>query len=88
MFQGDSRGYGYVADDVPELSMAILPDYRGQGIGTQLISHMLDYTKGKYASVSLSVSPNNPARRLYERFGFKLVGTEGTSIVMQRWLSA
>jgi ribosomal protein S18 acetylase RimI-like enzyme len=86
LFAGESKGYGYVADDVPELSMALLPDYRGQGLGTRLMSHMLDAAKGKYASISLSVSPTNAARRLYERFGFKPVGTSGTSITMQVWL--
>ena len=32
--------------------------------------------------ISLSVDPNNPAMKLYKRFGFKEVGMEGTSITM------
>jgi ribosomal protein S18 acetylase RimI-like enzyme len=83
LFSGDAKGYGYVADDVPELSMALLPEYRGQGIGSKLMVQMLDYASSKYSSVSLSVSRNNPALRLYERFGFRPVGTNGTSITMQ-----
>ena len=32
------RGYGYVADDVPELTMAVVPGWRGHGIGGELLA--------------------------------------------------
>lgn len=85
LFAARDKGYGYVADDVPELSIANLPDYRGKGIGTLLLSNLIDSARlGKsYTSISLSVSPNNPAMRLYERFGFNTVGTSGTSLIMR-----
>jgi GNAT superfamily N-acetyltransferase len=33
----EEKGYGYVDNRTPELSAAILPAYRGQGVGTQLL---------------------------------------------------
>lgn len=83
LLTGENRGYGYVDDATPELSMAVLPAYRSQGLGTQLLTTL--FTSGWDASpVSLSISADNPARRLYERFGFELVGEEGPSLTMKR----
>jgi ribosomal protein S18 acetylase RimI-like enzyme len=85
LFTASDKGYGYIADNIPELSTAMLPNYRGKGVGTLLLSRILDSVRaGKnYAAISLSVSPTNPAVRLYERLGFKTVGISGTSLVMR-----
>lgn len=83
LLTGQYRGYGYVNDETPELSMAVLPPYRGQGIGTQLLGHLLASEAGRCA-ISLSVSVENPAQRLYERSGFTVVSLAGTSLVMRR----
>jgi len=81
LFSGSAKGYGFVADDIPELAMAVLPGYRGCGVGTALLKRLLEDAR-KYEAVSLSVSIDNPARRLYERFGFEPVGTSGSSLTM------
>src|SRR5262249_2706181 len=59
---GKDKGYGYLDDDTPELSVAVLPEYRGQGIGTQLLHHIFVAVRG-HSSISLSVSQDNPALR-------------------------
>ena len=82
LFNANNAGYGYVADDIPELGIAVLPEYRGQGVGTQLLDDLLTLARSRYAAVSLSVDPHNRAKGLYERFGFKSVGMNGTSVVM------
>jgi ribosomal-protein-alanine N-acetyltransferase len=78
------KGYGYVADDIPELTLATLPGFRSRGIGTNLLN--LSVTQAEqdgYRGLSLSVDPRNPALRLYERTGFQYVGTdEGGSWTM------
>jgi ribosomal protein S18 acetylase RimI-like enzyme len=79
---GENKGYGYVNDKTPELGIAIFPEYRGQGIGTQLLTHLLESSCGR-SSISLSVSVNNPAVRLYERFGFEVVSRSGESLLMK-----
>lgn len=81
--QAEPHGYGYVDDETPELSMALLPDYRGQGIGTQLFEQLFS-SPCSHAKVSLSVSVNNPARRLYERVGFVEAAQNGDSLTMIR----
>lgn len=78
------RAYGFVDEAIPELSIAILPDYRGMGIGTRLLEVLLDRLKGRAEQVSLSVNQSNPAYRLYERYGFRVVTVDGESAVMLR----
>ena len=79
----DTHGYGFVDAATPELTIAVLPGYRGQGVGTQLVRRVLDAAAARFAAVSLSVSLTNPARRLYEREGFVAIGEiEGDSITM------
>ncbi len=83
-FTADHRGYGFVAVDVPELGMALMPDSRGMGIGTALLEALLRGLQERGAErVSLSVDPRNEAaKKLYQRFGFETVGREGTSLTM------
>jgi ribosomal protein S18 acetylase RimI-like enzyme len=83
-FTENNKGYGYVSNDIPEMSMALLPDYRGQGIGSSLLQTLTDESrKLGIPQISLSVDPNNTAAvKLYQRYGFKEVGIEGTSITM------
>jgi ribosomal protein S18 acetylase RimI-like enzyme len=78
-----NKGYGYVDDNTPELSIAVLPAHRGQGIGTLLLTHLFESDCGPLG-VSLSVSINNPAKHLYERFGFKIVSQSSASLTMKR----
>ena len=80
---GEHKGYGYIDDDIPELSIAVLPHYRGQGIGTQLLTHLLASEWGQ-VSISLSVSTDNPAARLYERFDFEVISKDEGSLLMKR----
>lgn len=79
---GENQGYGYVNDDTPELSIAVLPEHRGVGIGTQLLTRLL--AAGSGSALSLSVAASNPARRLYQRFGFTIVQQSGVSLTMLR----
>jgi ribosomal protein S18 acetylase RimI-like enzyme len=71
------RGFGYIDDAIPELAMAVAPNYRGQGLGTQLLNQLLASAQTVYPAVSLSVRANNPALSLYQRTGFlKVIGSE------------
>ena len=88
LLAGDERGYGYVDDETPELGMAVLPGHRGRGVGSDLLGHLLRSAVGVYRSVSLSVSADNPAVRLYERAGFERVRECGASLTMVNRLCA
>jgi [ribosomal protein S18]-alanine N-acetyltransferase len=76
------HGYGFVEEDIPELSIAILSGYRGKGIGTSLLKALIDSAAPIYQAISLSATSENPAVRLYERLGFQVVNSVGDSKIM------
>lgn len=87
LFTAADPGWGFVDADTPEVSIALLPAYRGQGIGTALLTALVKQAQGHYPALSLSVDPQNAAMRLYERVGFCVVGAFGTSVTMHKRLT-
>jgi GNAT superfamily N-acetyltransferase len=75
----EDKGFGYINDSIPELAMAVLPDFRGQGVGTRLLLETLDRAKELFPAVSLNVRRDSPVVRLYERVGF--ITVPGSQIV-------
>jgi ribosomal protein S18 acetylase RimI-like enzyme len=63
LLRGENQGYGYVDDNTPELSIAVLPEHRGRGIGSPLLTHLFASACGNL-TVSLSVAVGNPALSL------------------------
>jgi ribosomal protein S18 acetylase RimI-like enzyme len=87
MFKSSNPGYGYINDDTPELSIAVLPEYRGRGVGTKLLTKLFSQVRDRYPAVSLSVSSNNPAFRLYCRMGFEVFARHNDSLTMKKTFS-
>lgn len=84
LFDKQNKGYGYIADDIPELAIAVVPSHRGGGIGSRLLRNLVKQAKqGGHPALSLSVDPGNPACRLYHREGFRRVGELQTSWIMK-----
>jgi ribosomal protein S18 acetylase RimI-like enzyme len=79
LWLGEDKGFGYVKDEIPELAIAVVPKYRGQGVGTKLLKQILVAAKMWHPAVSLSVRAHNPVLRLYERTGF--INVSGSEIV-------
>ena len=80
---GKYKGYGHIDDNTPELSMAVSYAHRGQGVGTQLLTQLMTSAWG-HSPISLSVSVDNPAVRLYKRFGFETFSSADGSLLMKR----
>lgn len=79
------HGYGFVAEDVPELSIAVIATHRHVGIGRRLLVGLIEASLEQGCeALSLSVREANPARRLYESAGFEVVEKHGTSWTMVR----
>ena len=74
VFVGAEKNCDEIADGTPELAIAVIPSCTGQGIGDQLLRHLLSAAASVYPAVYLSVRATNPAKRLYERFGFVVLG--------------
>jgi GNAT superfamily N-acetyltransferase len=83
LFKASEPGYGFVDEETPELTIAVVPSCRGKGYGDQLLSALLEraHVDG-YERISLSVEPDNPAIALYKRHGFETVTERGGACIM------
>lgn len=83
-FASDDPGYGFVADDVPEIGMAVLGPFRRRGIAGALLDALISRARAeRLRAVSLSVEDGNDvARPLYESRGFVTCGRVGDSDTM------
>lgn len=52
------------------VQLQIAPEYQGWGLGTKIIKDVLNEANEVGANIRLGVLKTNPAKRLYERFGF------------------
>lgn len=76
-------GLGYVDDETPQLGIAMFPKFQHQGHGEPLMRSALEAARAHgYRQVSLTVHPENPAIRLYERCGFEKRGLRNTYHLM------
>ena len=85
LYKEDNKGFGYVSDKTPELSLAVLEEYRNKGIGKQLLQALIQEAGKKYfSSISLNVDTRNTAAiHLFKSKEFKTVNTHGTSQIMK-----
>ena len=82
-FSAAEPGYGYVADDVPELSIAVYPEFRGRKVGSLLMGSIIARAeRDRVRAISLSVNRDNPAKRLYARYGFEVAAEFGAALTM------
>ncbi len=83
LFPSDAPGYGFLDDRTPELTIAVVPSRRGRGLGRDLLAALLEQARRDgYGAISLSVERDNPALKLYERFGFKPLRQVGNAVTM------
>ncbi len=84
LFPHNRPGYGFVDDRTPELAIAVVPSARGKGVGSKLLSALLQRARGDgYPTISLSVDRHNGgAIELYKRHGFRPVGHVDDSVTM------
>ena len=80
-----SHGYGFISEEVPELSIAVVVSRRHEGIGRRLLIDLINASIAQgYPALSLSVNADNPARGLYESVGFVLFEKRESSRTMIR----
>jgi ribosomal protein S18 acetylase RimI-like enzyme len=89
LFKEDNPGYGFIDEETPELSIAVVPSKRGSGLGSQLLEALMAKARAEgYPAISLSVEKDNPAVSLYERHGFERVREDDGAYTMRADLTA
>ncbi len=75
--------YGHVDDNTPSFAISLHKEYRGHGIGTELMKKMLQQLKGSgYEQASLAVQKANYAVKMYKNTGFKIVDENEEEYIM------
>lgn len=73
-FPAGDPGYGFVAPDVPELTVGVAARWRGRGVGRALLRAIADQARSAgVRRISLSVERKNLARNLYLSEGYEVV---------------
>ena len=72
-------------DEMRIIDIALLPRFRGRGIGAALLRELIDEAAAAGRRVSIHVERENRARTLYERLGFTVVADDGgVYVLMER----
>ena len=75
--------YGHIDNETPSFSISLFKDYRGRGIGTQMMREMLLYLRDKgYKRASLSVQKENYAVSMYKKVGFEITEETDEEYIM------
>jgi ribosomal protein S18 acetylase RimI-like enzyme len=81
LFRSSAPGYGFVDEQTPELTIAVVPSRRGKGAGRELLEALLAHARDSgYAAISLSAAKEQVA--YYERLGFETVDESEHAVTM------
>ena len=76
--------YRHVDEETPSLAISLYKEYRGQGIGSQLMVKMLELLKWQgFERASLAVQKANYAVKMYKDIGFKTVDEKAEEYIME-----
>jgi ribosomal protein S18 acetylase RimI-like enzyme len=84
---GEPVGRLYVhrgPSEIRIVDIALLPEHRGDGLGTLLLRDLLAEADAAGKSVTIHVERMNPALRLYERLGFSVAEDKGVYLFLER----
>ncbi|MDE5600908.1 MAG: GNAT family N-acetyltransferase [Clostridia bacterium] len=75
--------YGHIDDETPSLAISLYKEYRGNGIGTDLMRSILPLLKRRgFNRASLAVQKANYAVKMYKKVGFKIVDENTEEYIM------
>jgi GNAT superfamily N-acetyltransferase len=78
LFPASAPGFGFVDEQTPELTIAVVPSQRGGGTGGELLEALLQRARDDgFTQISLSAEPGQTG--FYEKHGFReLTRRDGT----------
>ena len=82
---GEPAGRLYLhrgGSEIRIVDIALLPEHRGNGVGTSLLKDVLAEAEATGKRVTIHVERFNPALRLYERLGFRIAEDKGAYLFL------
>lgn len=75
--------YGHVDNETPSFAISLYKEYRGEGIGTELMRKMISLLKEQgYKKASLAVQKANYAVKMYKKVGFNIIDENSEEYIM------
>lgn len=87
LVDGEPAGRLIVArwpEELRVVDIALLPQFRGRGVGEELMRSLLDEADQRGVKASIHVERFNPAQHLYTRLGFRMVAETGVYLLLER----
>jgi GNAT superfamily N-acetyltransferase len=82
LFPATAPGFGFVDEETPELTIAVVPSRRGSGLGGELLSGLLGLAREE-GHKAISLSAERGMTKLYERYGFRAVQEKDGTVTMK-----
>lgn len=77
------KGYGSIDKVTPEFAVSLYKEFRGHGIGTEMMRRMIEHLKQmEYSKASLAVQKDNYAVKMYLNVGFQIVDENEEEYIM------
>ena len=81
LFPESAPGFGFVDEETPELTIAVVPSHRGHGTGGELLEALLKQARADgFTRLSLSAEPGQTG--FYEKHGFRELQRENGTVTM------
>jgi GNAT superfamily N-acetyltransferase len=81
LFTAAEPGFGFVDEQTPELTIAVVPSHRGRGAGAELLEALLARARADgFARLSLSAEAGQTG--FYEKHGFREVRRDDGTVTM------
>jgi GNAT superfamily N-acetyltransferase len=81
LFPAGAPGFGFVDEETPELTIAVVPSHRGHGTGGELLEALLEQARADgFSRLSLSAELGQTA--FYEKHGFSELQREDGTVTM------
>lgn len=78
------RLYVNRGDEMHIIDITVLPEHRGQGIGTSIIKTLIEEATEAHKATTIYVESFNRSKQLFERFGFKEIEKDGLNLLLER----
>ena len=81
LFPASAPGFGFVDEETPEVTIAVVPSQRGRGTGGELLEALLERARADgFPRISLSAEPGQTG--FYEKHGFREHRREDGTVTM------
>ena len=88
LVEGDRAGVITISNWQDQLHLtfiALLPQYQGRGLGTELIYYTKERAKRNHKPLTLQVLEISPARLFYQKQGFEVYDRNGADKLLMQW---